>query len=264
MTKPIIHFAHANGLPSICYQKMLANMTDSYDIKTLPLIGVDPQFPVRDNWHELADQVADSIRRQSDVPVIGMGHSLGALCTFMAAHKYPELFRGLVVMDPPIVNGVASLLFALMKLIGQIDRISPSGKSKHRRETWPSREEAKQSLGGKSLFKAFDPECFDAYIQHGLSDSETGVSLTIPAATEVAIFRTTPTDVWRYRSPLKVPGLFIAGAQSEFIKVNFGTRMARQHNMDYRLTPGGHMFPLENPEKTAATIRAGLQQMFPS
>lgn len=262
MNKPVIHFSHANGIPSACYRKMLNHLSDDFTIKTLPMIGMSPEFPVEDNWHALADEVAHSIRQQSSEPVIGVGHSLGAVCTFMAAYKYPELFKGIVLMDPPTINGPLVILFAFMKMIGQIDRVTPAGVSKHRREFWPSRDEARKNMGSKKFFQAFDPECFEDYIQYGLSDAEEGVRLTVPVATEIAIFRSTPTDIWRYRSPLKVPGAFIAGAESEFIKADFGVRMARRHHMDYRVTPGGHMFPLENPELTAKAIRAGIKAVL--
>lgn len=262
MSKPVIHFAHANGVPSACYRKLLDSLSPDYEIKTLPVIGLDPKYPVRDNWHELAEQVADSIRRQSEGPVIGMGHSLGALCTFMAAHRHPELFRAVVIMDPPVVNGPSVVPFAFMKAIGQADRITPAGKSKGRRETWFSREEVRASLGRKKFFQAFDPDCFEDYLQHALTDTPDGVRLTVPVATEIAIFRTTPTDAWRYRSPLKVPGVFIAGAESEFVRAGFGARLARHHHLDYRMVPGGHMFPLENPLGTADAVRAGLQKVL--
>lgn len=264
MTRPVIHFAHANGVPSACYGKLLNALEADYDIKTLPVMGVDPDYPVRNNWHELTEQVADSIRRQSDRPVIGMGHSMGGLCTFMAAHRYPELFSAVVIMDPPVVNGVGVIPFALMKMIGQADRITPAGKSKGRRETWPSRDEARASLGRKKFFQAFDPDCFEDYLHYALSDYEGGVRLTVPVEAEVEIFRTTPTDAWRYRAPLKVPGVFIAGASSEFVRAGFGARMARQHHMDYRTVEGGHMFPLENPLRTAEVIREGLARMKPA
>lgn len=263
MKKSVLHFAHANGIPSACYRKMLLGLQTDYEIITQPVFGSSPDFPIRDNWNEIADQIADSIRRQSDEPVIGVGHSMGALCTFKAAYKYPELFKAVVLMDPPIINGIAAFGFYVMKLLGQIDRISPAGISKFRRDQWPSREEARQNLGSKKFFQAFDPECFEDYIQHGLCDTENGVTLTIPVAHEVAIFRTTPTDAWRYRAPLKVPAAFIAGAESDFVKAGFGARMANHHHMPYQLSPGGHMFPLEHPEKTAAAIQAGLKAVLP-
>mgnify|MGYP006178892309 CR=1 FL=1 len=190
MSKPELHFAHANGIPSACYRKMLGALDASFAVKAVPVLGTDPKYPVDNNWHSLAEQVADSIRERCNGPVIGVGHSLGGLTTFMAAHRYPELFRAVVIMDPPVINGLGALSFGLMKAIGQVDRVTPAGKSQGRREVWPSREVAHELLGKKRLFRSFDPECFDDYIRFGLSDCEEGVCLTIPAAVEVDILRT--------------------------------------------------------------------------
>lgn len=260
MTKPLLHFAHANGVPSAVYSKMLHALEDTFSVRTLPVLGTDPRYPVTDNWTRLVDQVADSIREQCDGPVIGVGHSLGGLCTFMAAHRHPELFRAVVIMDPPVINGPGALSFWAMKKLGLSDRITPAGKSAGRREIWSSRNEVRASLGKKAFFKAFDPDCFEDYLLFGFTDDEGGVRLTIPVATEVAIFRATPHDAWRYRRPLKVPGVLLSGAQSEFAGTGFAERMARHHHLLHQQVAGGHMFPLEKPLLTADTIKRTLAQ----
>lgn len=261
MSKPVIHFAHANGVPSACYHKLLQALSPSYDVRPLPLLGTDPRFPVDDNWHSLTEQVAASIREKADAPVIGMGHSLGGLCTFMAAHRYPELFRAVVIMDPPVINGPGAITFGLMKKLGLADRVTPAGKSSGRREHWSSREEARASLGRKKFFQAWDPDCFEDYLHFGLTDDEQGVRLTIPAATEVQIFRTTPHDSWRYRSPLKMPGVLLSGASSEFKGTGFAERLARHHALKHVQVEGGHMFPLEKPLLTAEVVQRELQAL---
>lgn len=259
MNKPELHFAHANGLPSPCYDKLFRALSDVVTVRYLPILGMDPRFPVRRHWHELADQVADSIRTRCSGPVIGLGHSMGGLCTFMAAHRHPTLFRGVVIMDPPVINGPGALAFSAMRWLGQVDRITPAGKSLYRRELWPSREVARELLRPKGLFRRFDEDCFEDYLRHGLSDCEEGVCLTIPAAVEVAIFRTTPTDSWRYRAPLPVPGVLLTGRQSEFKGSGFAERMARHARMRHRELEGGHMFPLEHPLATADAIIQALR-----
>ncbi len=260
MTKPQLHFAHANGIPSACYRKLLGALEPVFDVRMVPVLGTDPNYPVDDNWHSLAEQVADSIRVRCDGPVIGLGHSLGGLTTFMAAHRYPELFRAVVIMDPPVINGLGALSFGFMKAIGLVDRVTPAGKSNGRREVWPSREVAHELLGKKRLFRSFDPECFDDYIRFGLSDCEEGVRLTIPAAVEVDVFRHTPHDSWRYRRPLQVPGILLSGAGSEFRGTGFAERLARTHGLLHEYVEGGHMFPLERPLQTADHIMNALRQ----
>ena len=261
MDKPLIHFAHANGVPSACYRKMFDALADVAEIKALPILGANPRYPVGDNWHALIEEIADSVREKFSTPVIGMGHSMGGLCTFMAAHRYPELFRGVIIMDPPVINGPGAISFGLMKMLGQVDRVTPAGKSAGRREVWPSRDEARASLGKKRFFQAWDPECFEDYLRFGLTDCAEGVRLTIPAAMEVAIFRNTPHDSWRYHSALKVPGVLISGAQSDFAGTGFAERMVRLHHLQHVYFQGGHMFPLEKPVLTAEAIRTALQQL---
>ncbi|MDP2226188.1 MAG: alpha/beta hydrolase [Moraxellaceae bacterium] len=259
MNKPELHFAHANGLPSACYGKLFDALANDVDVQALPILGMDPRFPVRRHWHELADQVADSIRTRCKGPVIGLGHSMGGLCTFFAAHRYPELFRGVVILDPPVINGPGALAFSAMRWMGQVDRITPAGRSKGRREVWPSRDVARELLRPKGLFRTFDEDCFEDYLRYGLSDCEQGVCLTIPAAVEVDIFRTTPTDSWRYRRPLAVPGVLLTGSKSDFKGSGFAERLARTQGLLHREVQGGHMFPLEHPLQTVEAILAGLR-----
>lgn len=259
MSKPLLHFAHANGLPSACYHKLLTALESDFEVVTVPVLGIDPRYPVDDNWVSLTEQVADSIRTQARAPVIGIGHSMGGLCTFRAAHKYPELFSAVVMMDPPVINGFAAVSFGLMKKLGMADRVTPAGRSAGRRELWESREAVRAGLGRKKFFQAFDPDCFEDYLRFGFTDDAGGgVRLTVPVATEVEIFRNTPHDAWRFRRPLAVPGALLTGASSEFAGTGFAERLARRHRLRHETVAGGHMFPLEKPLETAAAIRKQL------
>lgn len=262
MARPLLHFAHANGFPSACYERFLTPLADVAEVKSIALLAHDPAFPVTTGWGHIADQVADSIRRQCDRPVIGIGHSLGAVTTLIAAHRYPELFSGLILMDPPVMNGMTSLFMGLVRLTGQMDRFTPAGKSKHRRSVWPDRETARANLQGKALFKHFDAGSFDAYIAHGLEDCAEGVQLVFRASVEVEIFRTGPWNAWALRHPLAIPGTVITGEHSEFRKMGTHDRLARQQHFPHLFTPGGHMFPLEYPEQTARLV-SGLIESYP-
>jgi pimeloyl-ACP methyl ester carboxylesterase len=173
----------------------------------------------------------------------------------MAAHHYPELFKSLVMLDPPLQNGFAAYALQLAKLLGRDENLTPAGKSKTRREFWESRTEAAVNLRPKTLFKAFDADCFADYIQYGLTDYEGGVKLTIPVATEVAIFRTVPSNPWRYWRQLKVPAAIVVGKDSHFASTGCPERLARYQPVKLVYTEGGHMFPLEKPLEAAGLVK---------
>ena len=60
--KPLIHFAHANGIPSRSYQYLFDLLSDEFDIVYIPALGIDPRYPVDNHWQKLTQQVIDSIQ----------------------------------------------------------------------------------------------------------------------------------------------------------------------------------------------------------
>lgn len=254
MTRPTLHFAHANGFPADCYGRFLRGLVDAGSVLKIPLLCHDPAYPVNPGWTNMADEIATSVRRQAHGPVIGIGHSMGGLCTLIAAHRHPGLFSGLILMDPPVMNGIPGLMMGLAKLTGQVDRVTPAGRSKHRREVWPDREAARANLEHKALFRDFEPECFDDYLRYGLEDVPEGVRLRYRAAAEVEVFRNGPWNMWAYRKPLGLPGAIITGEDSEFRSLGTHVRLARQQHLQHLVMPGGHMFPLEYPDETAERV----------
>ncbi|KAF9514149.1 hypothetical protein BS47DRAFT_1392726 [Hydnum rufescens UP504] len=92
--------------------------------------------------------------------VLGIGHSMGACILTSAACANPNLFQSLTLIDPMILpngrNRVAIDNFVIRPLL--------------RRQSWPSREQAKAHLLRSSSFKSWDPEVLDAYVQYALTD----------------------------------------------------------------------------------------------
>lgn len=58
-----IHFTHANGIPSASYQKFFQAFEQNYHLKAIPLIGMNPEFPVTYQWTHLVDQVIQDIEK---------------------------------------------------------------------------------------------------------------------------------------------------------------------------------------------------------
>ena len=259
--KPLIHFAHANGVPSKVYQKLFDQLKDQYDIIYVAEIGTDKRYPITHGWTYLVDQIIDSIVQQSQGrKVIGLGHSLGSVLTLMAAYRRPELFSQVIMLDPPFIIGKASFAFHLAKVFKPklVDKITPAGLSVRRRDHWESREQAAELLGSRGFYQHFDADCFQAYIQHALTNDplKGGVTLTIPKVDEVAMFRTTPSMWWLPMPKPKVSVHLVVGRESVFLKQKLPQVAQRKLGIPFSVVEGGHMFPLEHPTETVEKIKS--------
>ena len=270
--KPIIHFAHANGIVAKTYQTLFDNLADDFDIVYIPTLGNHPDYPVDNHWQKITAQIISNIEQtlaqSGQTQVIGMGHSLGALCTLQAAYQRPELFSQIVLFDPPLIAGFSSFVLHLSKLFARIkdtrfvDKITPAGLSSKRRDVWQNREHARKALGSKPFYQVFDPRCFDDYLQYGLSTRADGkVTLTIPKSVEVAVFRNNPSLYWlKPNHPPLMPAKILYGADSAFTKRGFPQIIKQRMGINYEITAGGHMFPLQYPDAIAARVKAIIQE----
>lgn len=265
--KPALHFTHANGIPSATYRKFLNGFQDEYTVKSIPLIGMNPDYPITTDWRYLVDEVIADIEQQfSGQPVIGLGHSFGGLVTMMAAYKKPALFSKLIIMDPPFVIGKNSALFELVKKFNlkSIDRFTPAGITLKRKDHWSSQLDAVEALRSNRLFKHFDEQCFQDYIDSGIVEDHQrgGVTLKIPKQVEAEIFRTVPA--WWWRTPRKAPQVpihLITAEQSQFYQQGLPQGLKKIYQIDYSVLPGGHMFPLEQPKQVAEYVKAKLKTL---
>ncbi|CAM4132528.1 alpha/beta fold hydrolase [Acinetobacter pragensis] len=258
--KPLIHFAHANGVPSRVYQKLFDLLRDEYEVIYVPLLGSDKRYPIDNHWRSLTDQVIDSIVRQANGrKVIGLGHSLGAVLTFQAAQQRPELFEQVLMLDPPLIMGKESLALHIAKTLKlkAVDTMSPASLSLRRRDHWESREQAAALLRPKGFYQDFDADCFQAYLDYALTEDKErgGVELTISKMDEVKIFRTNPSLWWLPQSKLKVPVQQIVAEKGPFLPRKFPQMVKKKFGIPYRIVAGSHMFPLEKPRETVDLIK---------
>lgn len=262
--KPLIHFAHANGVPSRVYQKLFDLLSDEYDVIYVPLLGPDKRYPIDNHWKSLTQQVIDSIVRQANGRrVIGLGHSLGSVLTFQAALQRPELFEQVLMIDPPMIMGKELLALHIAKTLKlkAVDKMSPAGLSKRRRDHWDSREQAAELLRPKGFYQAFDPDCFQAYIDYALMEDKVrgGVELTISKDDEVQIFRTNPSLWWLPQSKPKVPVQLLIAEKGPFLPLKFPQMIEKKFGIPFKVVSGSHMFPLEKPEFTVEMIKQMLK-----
>ncbi|AYC33373.1 alpha/beta hydrolase [Pseudomonas cavernae] len=256
MSQPVF-FAHANGFPSATYGKLFAALEPRYRVQHLEQHGHDPRFPVGDNWEALVSELLHHLEAMGE-PVWGVGHSLGGVLHYRAALRRPELYRGVVLLDSPMLPLTVRLAIRTAKRFGFIDRITPAGRTLGRRELFSDPAEAREYFAHKTLFRHFDPECLDAYVQHGLQATEAGLRLRFDPATEISIYRNVPHSNPGRPQQLQVPLAMVRGDRSRVVRQQDARLVRQVPQGEYLSLPGGHMFPLERPQDTAEL----LQQLF--
>ncbi len=262
MKKEILHFAHANGFPGGSYNKLLSHFREQYKVIAIDRLGHNHEFPVNNNWTNLADELIAFLEKEAGSPVIGAGHSLGSLVTFIAAYKRPDLFRAVIMLDPPFVTGIWGLVFRFLKFTGAADRITPAGQSSGRRSVWSDIREAETYFLSKKLFRQFDPASLSDYMKYGTESCDNGLCLSYDVPTEVKIFQTMPDNIGSYNRPLGIPGALIYGDTSHAVHLPTLKKFTALHGFNLCTSPGGHLFPLEKPDDAAAVMKRELENIF--
>ncbi|EIK94890.1 alpha/beta hydrolase [Pseudomonas sp. M47T1] len=254
MSQPIF-FAHANGFPSGTYGKLFAHLAPDFHVTHLPLHAHDPRFPVSDNWPALIAELVHHLEQQAE-PVWGVGHSFGGLLHLYAALKRPELYRGVVMLDSPALTRTDQWMIRAAKRFGFIDRLTPAGRTLGRREVFADRDAARSYFSRKALFRDFDPDCFEAYLEHGLCADAQGVRLRFNAATEIGIYRSVPHVRPASTRRLQVPLALVHGEHSRVVLPHHARNVRSLRHGETHRVPGGHMFPLEQPTATADLLKS--------
>jgi pimeloyl-ACP methyl ester carboxylesterase len=249
--KPLLQFSHANGFPAPCYRVLLDALAERFDVGFVPQFGHDPRYPVTDGWPHLVDELVAAVERRG-APVVAAGHSLGGYLSFLAAVKRPDLFRGLIILDAPLMSRFQGSALAFVKRVGLIDRISPAGGTRGRRREWPSHEAAVNHFRLKAVFRNFDPRCLEDYVRFGTQAHADGVRLTFDPDIEYRIYCTVPHHISRHVRALTVPGGLIVGESSHVLR-QLGTQASRARLRIARMH-GGHLFPFEHPEAAASAL----------
>ncbi|MEH6367911.1 MAG: alpha/beta hydrolase [Pseudomonas marincola] len=253
-----IFFAHANGFPSATYSPLFTALAPEYQVNYLAQHGHDPRFPVNANWHSLVEELIHHLQdrvQQSGEPVWGVGHSLGGLLHYHAALLQPQLYRGVVMLDSPVLTTLDQVVLRAAKRFGFIDHLTPAGRTLGRREEFSDSQEAHRYFAGKSLFRGFHPDCLNAYIEHGLHEVDGRLRLRFDPATEISIYRNVPHTSPGQPQHLQVPLAIVRGEQSRVVLPHMSRKVRRAAVGETFTLPGGHMFPLEQPDSTALLLK---------
>jgi len=264
MSKILINFVHANGFPAKSYQTLFNYFPEQYQVISHEKYGHNEQYPVENNWQPLVDELINFVKQQLAIhqqeQVINVGHSFGGVIAFIAACQQPKLFKGLIMLDPPVVTGGTALAMRFIKKTRLIDKFSPAGKAKVRRTHWPLGTDIAKLFERRKLFKNFDRRCLEDYVSNGVVEKNGQLELVFSAQVEADIFRNLTENLSSYKNKLKIPAGLVYADQTDVCPHSFFKKFVKLNkNIKLKTTPGGHMFPLEQPEKTAQLITSIIE-----
>lgn len=261
-----IVFSHANGFPAGTYRLLFEHWRAAgYTVHAVEKFGHQPAYPVTGNWPHLRDELIHFAERAlvDEAPAWFVGHSLGGFLSVLAATRRPDLARGVVLLDSPIIGGWKARALQFAKATGLGERYSPAAVSRRRRQHWPSDQAAFEHFAAKPVFARWQPEVLRDYVAAGTEPAGAVRALSFRREVETEIYRTLPHHLPHVlrRHPLSCPVAFIGGTASAEVR-QVGLR-ATERLTQGRVSwiEGGHLFPMERPLETAEAVLSQLRSL---
>ena len=248
-------FSHANGYPPESYRALLHDLGKRLGVEVnthahRPLVSDGPA-PTFLSWQVYASDLIDRIERDASGPVWLIGHSMGAASAILAAARRPDLFSGIVALDPVLVPTRIwfwSRTFSFFKP----DAVPIVARALARPHRFKSAQAAFDFYRSKRVFPQIRDEVLMDYVTAGHRETAEGeLVLRHSGAWEACIYRSVPRMTRPLRS-VTCPMLVVAGDASNVLDAE---RLAWAKSLNKRVDvmslPGGHLLPLEAPEACA-------------
>jgi pimeloyl-ACP methyl ester carboxylesterase len=258
---PILHFAHPNAYPPACFKALLEPLTANYHVIAMQQRPLWPDSEPLDiaSWQIFTDDLAQFLIQQGDGPLIGVGHSLGAVATMKAAYQHPHLFRSLILIDPVFLE--PQILDLLAQNPGIMEGRPLVQQARRRRDRWPDRQSAFDHYRAKSVFERWPDDAIWAYVNEGLQETANGdLTLTFSREWEAQIYNSSPGPVWEEILRVTQPTLAIRAAGSDTLSLNaWQLWQELQPSATFVEIPdAGHMVTMERPHEVVKAINGFL------
>ena len=268
---PPLHFLHANGYPPGCYKPLLELLQPQYHVFGMllrPLWRDSNPDDIRD-WKPFSDDLLRFLSPPMPVPVIGVGHSIGAIVTLRAALRDPGKFRALVLIDPVLFVPGFLVRWHIVRVLGLGDRLHPLiPVAKKRRRTFDDLETLYHRYRTRSVFRYMSDENLRIYIE-GITQlrANGAYELIYSPEWEAQIYRTGmhDFDIWRDLPKLEVPTLFMRGAETDTFLAE-AAKLVKQKQPKVQvetLEKSTHILPLERPSKVFEIMQSFLISLRP-
>lgn len=248
-------FSHATGFHAHCYEPIATLLSDSFASFGLDHRGHGETLRPPDwqvDWDRYGDDATVAAEAVApDGGLVAFGHSMGGASLVMAALRKPGLFDVIVAFEPIIFPQV-------MGKPGD-DPSTMITAARNRRDTFESFEAAIENYASKPPMQFFDPAILRAYVEHGFTPSESGVTLRCAPEHEARTFEMGAThDLFDRLPEIETRVVVVSGkVETERSPAGIAERVAdRLPNGAYiELPAGNHLSPFIDPAETAQLIR---------
>ena len=253
-----LHFLHANGYPPGCYRPLLEQLTTEYQVFGMLLRPLWPEADpnvIRD-WRPFSDDLRKFLKARAAAPVIGMGHSIGAVVTLRAALEGPGLFRALVLIDPVLLPMRRIVELRIVRALGIANRLNLRiERALRRRRHFDSLEQLFSGYRQRDVFRFFSDEQLRALVQ-GITRpaADGGYELVYSPEWEARIYETgmwNDQDIWNGLRSLELPTLIVRGADTDTFWAETA-RLVKRRNPRIKIVSvpeATHLLPMERPDE---------------
>ena len=272
-----LHFLHANGYPPACYNSFLELLQAQYHVFGMLLRPLWKDSNPNDihNWKPFSEDLLEFLASTAPtaplsastqpLPVIGVGHSIGAIVTLRAALRDPTKFRALILIDPVLFVPSFLVNWHIANVLGLGEKLHPliSG-AKRRRRIFDDLETVYRRYRNRNIFRYMSDENLRIYIAGITRKTDRGYELVYSPEWEAHIYRTGmhDFDIWRDLPKLQVPTLFIRGAETDTFMQNAARLVKRKQPKAWveALEKSTHLLPLERPQEVFNSMQSFLNE----
>jgi len=263
-----LHFLHANGYPPECYKPLFELLQSQYHVFGMLLRPLWPGSNPNEiqDWHPFSDDLLHFLAPPQPGPVIGVGHSIGAVVTLRAALRDPGKFRALVLIDPVLFVPRFMRMWHVVRRLGLGERFHPLiPGARKRRRTFDDLDLVFRGYRNRNVFRYMSDESLRLYIEGITRKTERGYELVYSPEWEARIYLTNmhDFDIWRQLPKLQVPALFLRGAETDTFLENAARFVKRKQPKAWveTLDKSTHLLPLERPQEVFARVQLFLQEV---
>jgi len=203
-------------------------------------------------WTILAEDLAQFVKALGLERPFMVGHSMGATVITLAEAAHGPLFGGMALIEP---------IYLPEPFYGMdigVDQHPLAGKARRRKNQWQGRDKAREYLLSKALFKNFDDEMLDLYMEYGMRPGESGeLTLVCHPERESSLFMgSLARNPWPLLDNVECPVLVIEGGESEnrqYIDLKKATSLFPSGEY-IEVAGAGHLVPMEKPAKTIEVL----------